>query len=92
MYSTYLWVKSFHLLFVVAWMSTVFYLPRILVNLAEAQGQPEVQARLVLPPAHPRPLLQVQEVVRDYPLPRAGLMAPPGRFRVRSCGGRPCRR
>lgn len=48
MYSTYLWVKSFHLLFVIAWMSTVFYLPRILVNLAEAQGQPEVQARLVL--------------------------------------------
>ena len=47
MYSTYLWVKSFHLLFVIAWMSTVFYLPRILVNLAEAQGQPEVQARLV---------------------------------------------
>ena len=47
MYSTYLWVKSFHLLFVIAWMSTVFYLPWILVNLAEAQGQPEVQARLV---------------------------------------------
>jgi putative membrane protein len=48
MYSTYLWVKSFHLLFVIAWMGTVFYLPRILVNIAEADGQPEVRARLVL--------------------------------------------
>jgi putative membrane protein len=48
MYSTYLWVKSFHLLFVMAWMGTVFYLPRILVNIAEAGEQAEVRARLVL--------------------------------------------
>ncbi len=48
MYSTYLWVKSFHLLFVMAWMASVFYLPRILVNLAEAPEQPDVRARLVL--------------------------------------------
>ncbi|KWV13641.1 CopD family protein [Xanthomonas translucens] len=44
----YLWIKSLHLLFVVAWMAAVFYLPRILVNIAESAGQPEVQARLVL--------------------------------------------
>lgn len=44
----YLWTKTFHLLFVIAWMATVFYLPRLLVNLAETRGQPEVQARLVL--------------------------------------------
>jgi putative membrane protein len=44
----YLWIKTFHLLFVIAWMATVFYLPRILVNLAEAQGEPAVQARLQL--------------------------------------------
>lgn len=45
----YTWVKSFHLLFVMAWMGGVFYLPRILVNLAEAGEQaPEVRARLVL--------------------------------------------
>jgi putative membrane protein len=48
MYATYLWVKSFHLLFVIAWMATVFYLPRLLVNLAETAGQVEVQARLQL--------------------------------------------
>ena len=48
MYATYLWVKTFHLLFVVAWMAAAFYLPRILVNLAEAGGQAEVRERLVL--------------------------------------------
>lgn len=44
----YFWTKTFHLVFVIAWMATVFYLPRILVNLSETRGQPEVQARLVL--------------------------------------------
>ena len=48
MYATYLWVKTFHLLFVIAWMASVFYLPRILVNLAEAGEQPQVRARLLL--------------------------------------------
>jgi putative membrane protein len=43
----YFWVKTFHLVFVIAWMATVFYLPRILVNLAETRDQPEVQARLL---------------------------------------------
>ena len=46
MQTTYLWAKTFHLLFVVAWMAAVFYLPRILVNLEQAKGQPEVVARL----------------------------------------------
>ncbi len=45
---TYLLIKTLHLLFVIAWMATVFYLPRILVNLAEATGEPAVQARLQL--------------------------------------------
>ena len=45
----YLWTKTFHLLFVIAWMATVFYLPRILVNLAEAANDPPVvRVRLVL--------------------------------------------
>ncbi len=42
----YFWVKTFHIVFVIAWMSTVFYLPRILVNLSETRTQPDVQARL----------------------------------------------
>ena len=45
---TYLLIKSVHLLFVIAWMATVFYLPRILVNLAEAGDEPAVKARLLL--------------------------------------------
>lgn len=44
----YLWTKTFHALFVIAWMACVFYLPRILVNLAETRGQPAVQERVAL--------------------------------------------
>ena len=46
--NTYLWTKLLHTLFVIAWMATVFYLPRILVNIAEAASEPAVVARLVL--------------------------------------------
>ena len=45
---TYLWIKSFHVVFVIAWMATVFYLPRILVNIAESGDEPAVKARLLL--------------------------------------------
>ena len=45
---TYFVIKSLHILFVVAWMAAVFYLPRILVNVAETAGEPAVQARLLL--------------------------------------------
>src|SRR5437773_756919 len=44
----YFWVKSLHLLFVIAWLAAVFYLPRILVNMSEASGQPAVIERLAL--------------------------------------------
>ena len=44
----YLWTKLFHVLFVISWMATVFYLPRILVNLAEAGDEPAVRERLAL--------------------------------------------
>jgi putative membrane protein len=44
----YAWTKTFHLLFVIAWMAAVFYLPRILINLVEAGDDPAVRARLVL--------------------------------------------
>jgi len=46
--SLYPWIKTLHIVFVIAWMATVFYLPRILVNLAETTGQADVQARLIL--------------------------------------------
>lgn len=44
----YLWTKTAHVVFVMAWMGGVFYLPRILVNIAEAGGEPAVRARLIL--------------------------------------------
>lgn len=44
----YLWTKTFHLVFVMAWMACVFYLPRILVNIAEAGNTPAVRDRLLL--------------------------------------------
>ena len=49
----YFWTKTAHVVFVIAWMAAVFYLPRILVNLAEAgDGQiaegRAVRARLLL--------------------------------------------
>lgn len=41
-----LWVKTFHILFVVSWFAGLFYLPRIYVNLAQAED-PEVRAALL---------------------------------------------
>ncbi|AWV07871.1 CopD family protein [Marilutibacter maris] len=46
--TAYFITKTAHLVFVIAWMASVFYLPRILVNIAEAGDSAEVRARLVL--------------------------------------------
>ncbi len=42
-----LWVKAFHLIFVVSWFAGLFYLPRIFVNQAMATEPSEI-ARLKL--------------------------------------------
>ncbi|WP_133499816.1 CopD family protein [Cognatilysobacter terrigena] len=44
----YFWIKTAHVVFVMAWMASVFYLPRILINIAEAGDVPAVRERLVL--------------------------------------------
>lgn len=44
----YLLSKAAHVLFVIAWMACVFYLPRLLVNLAEAGEAAPVRERLLL--------------------------------------------
>jgi putative membrane protein len=44
----YSWLKVLHVLFVMAWVAAVFYLPRIVVNMAEAGAVTEVQQRLQL--------------------------------------------
>lgn len=41
------WLKTFHILFVMAWMAGVFYLPRILVHYVEGHGAGEDTRRLV---------------------------------------------
>ena len=46
--TAYIWTKTAHLVFVMAWMGAVFYLPRILVNLAEAGEVVAVRERLLL--------------------------------------------
>lgn len=43
-----LWIKTFHLLFVMAWMAGVFYLPRILVHYVEGRKAKEDTGRLAL--------------------------------------------
>jgi putative membrane protein len=41
------WVKVLHIVFVVSWFAGLFYLPRILVNLA-MENDPAAKARLLL--------------------------------------------
>ncbi len=42
-----IWVKAFHIIFMVAWFAGLFYLPRLFVNHAMAEEE-EVKARLRL--------------------------------------------
>lgn len=46
--TVYFIVKSAHLLFVMAWVAAIFYLPRLMINFAESSGQADVQERLLL--------------------------------------------
>lgn len=43
----YLWLKFFHIFFIVSWFAGLFYLPRLFVNLAMADT-PQEYARLLL--------------------------------------------
>ena len=36
--NAYLWVKTFHIVFIASWFAGLFYLPRIFVNLAEEKN------------------------------------------------------
>lgn len=44
----YLWVKTFHLLFIISWFAGLFYLPRFFVNLAIEQEPAAVQRLLLM--------------------------------------------
>ncbi|WP_019450858.1 CopD family protein [Cupriavidus sp. BIS7] len=43
-----LWVKAFHILFVISWFAGLFYLPRIFVNLAMETDAASVQRLLLM--------------------------------------------
>jgi protoporphyrinogen IX oxidase len=45
----YLWIKAFHIVFVASWFAGLFYLPRILVNLAQVRdNSPAERDRLIV--------------------------------------------
>jgi protoporphyrinogen IX oxidase len=45
----YLWIKAFHIVFVASWFAGLFYLPRILVNLAQVKDDsPAERERLIV--------------------------------------------
>lgn len=43
-----LWIKTFHILFVMAWLAGMFYLPRIYVHYVEGKAAGEDVRRLVI--------------------------------------------
>ena len=43
-----LWVKTFHILFVMSWMAGIFYLPRIFVHFVEGQAAGQDVDRLAI--------------------------------------------
>jgi putative membrane protein len=44
--NSYLWVKTFHIVFITSWFAGLFYLPRIFVNLAHEKNT-QAYARLL---------------------------------------------
>jgi putative membrane protein len=48
MSSGYLWVKAFHIVFVASWFAGLFYLPRLLVNLAEVPDDSHAERERLL--------------------------------------------
>lgn len=43
-----LWIKAFHIVFVAAWFAGLFYLPRILVNLAQVRADSHAERERLL--------------------------------------------
>ncbi len=43
-----LWIKAFHIIFVVSWFAGLFYLPRIFVNLAMVPAESDAERRRLL--------------------------------------------
>jgi len=52
MSAAYLWVKAFHIVFTASWFAGLFYLPRILVNLAMVPGDSHAERERLLLMGH----------------------------------------
>jgi putative membrane protein len=48
MSSGYLWVKAFHIIFVASWFAGLFYLPRLMVNLAQVSDDSAAERERLL--------------------------------------------
>ncbi len=48
MSSAYLWIKAFHIVFTASWVAGLFYLPRILVNLATVPADSHAERERLL--------------------------------------------
>ena len=48
MSSGYLWVKAFHIVFVASWFAMLFYMPRLLVNLAQVPADSHAERERLL--------------------------------------------
>ena len=48
MSTAYLWIKAFHIVFVASWFAGLFYLPRILVNLAQVPADSQAERERLL--------------------------------------------
>ena len=46
---TYLYIKSFHLIFVVTWFAGLFYMPRLFIYQIETNERPEAEKNILLP-------------------------------------------
>ncbi len=46
--TSYLWVKAFHIVFVASWFAALFYLPRLLVNLAMVSAHSHAERERLL--------------------------------------------
>lgn len=44
----YLWIKSFHLIFVISWMAGLFYLPRLFVYHAQTSPRSEMSDQFLI--------------------------------------------
>jgi protoporphyrinogen IX oxidase len=44
----YLWIKAFHIVFVASWFAGLFYLPRLLVNLAQVPDSSQAERERLL--------------------------------------------